>query len=269
MLTEVGTRDVWPTRWGRPSATRSPIPPLIQSLPGHDDVGRLRDPAAQHPPPHGAGRRAQGGALLQGDAADDGRRRARLRPPARRHASLPRTCRSTPARYCYPRVEIEVGFILGADLPGEDCTEEDVLAATQAFAPAIELIDSRIVDWKIGIADTIADNASSAGFVSARAGGAGRHRHQDDRGEPDPQRRAGRAGPLRRGAGQPGDRGRLAGPHGRAFGVRLQAGHVILPGACTGRSTCAPATSSSPTFAGLGDVSLTVLHGLTLSARAS
>jgi 2-keto-4-pentenoate hydratase len=68
-------------------------------------------------------------------------------------------------RYCYPRVEIEVAFILGADLPGEDCTEDDVLAATEAFAPSIELIDSRILDWKISIADTIADNASSAGFV--------------------------------------------------------------------------------------------------------
>ena len=72
-------------------------------------------------------------------------------------------------RYCYPRVEIEVGFVLGRDLPGAGCTEADVLAATEAFAPAIELIDSRIVDWRIGLADTIADNASSAGFVLGAA----------------------------------------------------------------------------------------------------
>ena len=72
-------------------------------------------------------------------------------------------------RYCYPRVEIETAFILGADLPGEDCSEADVLAATEALAPAIELIDSRILDWKIGLADTIADNASSAGFVIGQA----------------------------------------------------------------------------------------------------
>src|SRR4051794_37079274 len=69
------------------------------------------------------------------------------------------------ARYCYPRVEVEVGFILGEALPGEGCTEEDVVAATEAVAPAIELIDSRIVDWRIGLVDTIADNASSAGYV--------------------------------------------------------------------------------------------------------
>src|SRR4051812_46045686 len=69
------------------------------------------------------------------------------------------------SRYLLPRVEPEVGFILGGDLPGEDCTESDVLAATEAVAPALELIDSRIVEWKIGLVDTIADNASSAGFV--------------------------------------------------------------------------------------------------------
>jgi 2-keto-4-pentenoate hydratase len=43
------------------------------------------------------------------------------------------------ANYLYPRVEVEVGFILAADLPGAGCTEEDVLGATAAFAPAIML----------------------------------------------------------------------------------------------------------------------------------
>ncbi|WP_190816833.1 hypothetical protein [Saccharopolyspora pogona] len=35
--------------------------------------------------------------------------------------------------------------------------------------PAIELIDSRIADWRIGLVDTIADNASSAGFALGSA----------------------------------------------------------------------------------------------------
>jgi 2-keto-4-pentenoate hydratase len=73
------------------------------------------------------------------------------------------------ANYLYPRVEVEVGFILADDLPGAGCTEADVLAATAAFAPAIELIDSRIKDWKITLCDTIADNASSAGWVLGEA----------------------------------------------------------------------------------------------------
>ncbi|MFG2644261.1 2-keto-4-pentenoate hydratase [Streptomyces sp. NPDC048370] len=74
------------------------------------------------------------------------------------------------ARYCARRVEVEIGFVLGVDLPGEGCTPADVLAATERVVPALELIDSRIADWRITIGDTIADNASSAGFVvTARA----------------------------------------------------------------------------------------------------
>src|SRR5215470_14860085 len=73
------------------------------------------------------------------------------------------------SRFLYPRVEVEVGFILAADLPGADCTEDDVLAGTEALVPSIELIDTRITDWKIALCDTIADNASSAGFVLGQA----------------------------------------------------------------------------------------------------
>ena len=68
-------------------------------------------------------------------------------------------------RYCMPRVEVEVAFVLGQTLPGEECTEDDVIAGTEYVTASIELIDSRIADWNIKIADTIADNASSAGFV--------------------------------------------------------------------------------------------------------
>ena len=39
-------------------------------------------------------------------------------------------------RYCAPRVEVEIGFVLGDDLPGEGCTPADVLAATERVVPA-------------------------------------------------------------------------------------------------------------------------------------
>src|SRR6185437_1133501 len=45
------------------------------------------------------------------------------------------------SRFLLPRVEVEVGFILSDDLPGAECTEDDVLAATEALVPSIELID--------------------------------------------------------------------------------------------------------------------------------
>jgi len=59
--------------------------------------------------------------------------------------------------------------VLANDLPGAGCTEDDVLAATAAFAPAIELIDTRITNWQVKLYDTIAANASSAGWVLGKA----------------------------------------------------------------------------------------------------
>lgn len=64
-----------------------------------------------------------------------------------------------------PRAEGEIAFVLGSDLPETDCTEADVLACTAFVMPTIEIIDSRIRDWKLTLADTVADNASSGLFV--------------------------------------------------------------------------------------------------------
>jgi 2-keto-4-pentenoate hydratase len=64
-----------------------------------------------------------------------------------------------------PRVEAEVAFVLGADLPDGPATVVDVLRATDFLLPAIEIVDSRITDWDISIVDTVADNASSGQFV--------------------------------------------------------------------------------------------------------
>ncbi|MCO8276854.1 fumarylacetoacetate hydrolase family protein [Actinoplanes sp. TRM 88003] len=63
-----------------------------------------------------------------------------------------------------PRIEAEVAFLLRADLTG-DFTPDDVWNAVDEMAPALEIVDSRIAGWDISIADTIADNASSALFV--------------------------------------------------------------------------------------------------------
>lgn len=65
------------------------------------------------------------------------------------------------SRFIQPRVEAEIAFLLKSPLEGPGVTREEVLEATHAFAPALEVIDSRISDWRIGIVDTVADNASS------------------------------------------------------------------------------------------------------------
>lgn len=64
-----------------------------------------------------------------------------------------------------PRAEAEVALVLGQDLNRDDVGPEDVAAATEWVIPAIEIVDSRIRDWKIAFADTVADNGSSAMFV--------------------------------------------------------------------------------------------------------
>lgn len=68
-------------------------------------------------------------------------------------------------RFVRPRVEAEVALVLGRDLQQEACTAADVVQAVECALPAIEVVDSRIRDWDIGIADTIADNASGGAFV--------------------------------------------------------------------------------------------------------
>lgn len=64
-----------------------------------------------------------------------------------------------------PKVEAELAFVLKKTLSGPSLTVEDVLAATDYIVPSIEIVDSRIKDWKIKLEDTIADNASSGFFV--------------------------------------------------------------------------------------------------------
>lgn len=161
------------------------------------------------------------------------------------------------ANYLYPRVEVEVGFILAADLPGADCTEEDVLAATEAFAPAIELIDTRITDWKIKLCDTIADNASSAGFVL------GKQRVKPDdidiknidaaltkNGEVVAQ---GRSDAV---LGNPVTAVAWLARKVESFGVRLKAGDIVLPGTATRAIDVRAGDDCVADFSGLGSVRL-------------
>ncbi len=160
-------------------------------------------------------------------------------------------------RYLYPRVEVEVGFLLADDLPGEGCTEDDVLAATAAFAPAIELIDTRIKDWKIKLCDTIADNASSAGWVLGKA-----------RVSPKDIDIQSIDAVLTRN-GEVVAKGRSDAVLGNpvtavawlarkvdSFGVRLKAGDIVLPGSCTKAFDATPGDEFVADFDGLGSVHL-------------
>jgi 2-keto-4-pentenoate hydratase len=63
-----------------------------------------------------------------------------------------------------PRAEVEVAFVLAADIGG-DLEPGAVRAAVAYASAAIEIVDSRVRDWDIAITDTVADNASSGAFV--------------------------------------------------------------------------------------------------------
>ena len=81
-----------------------------------------------------------------------------------------------PGRFIQPRIEAEIAFLMDAPLKGK-VSRDEVLAATGAVAPSLEILDTRIVrtDPATGktrkVFDTIADNAANAGVVV----GAARH----------------------------------------------------------------------------------------------
>lgn len=68
-------------------------------------------------------------------------------------------------QFIQPKVEAEIAFVFKDELVGPGITPVKVLQTTDFIFPILELIDSRIKDWKIKIFDTIADNASAAGVV--------------------------------------------------------------------------------------------------------
>ncbi len=149
-----------------------------------------------------------------------------------------------------PRVEGEIAFRLATDLEGEGLTGADVLAASDAVVPALEIIDSRIADWRIALADTVADHASAARFVAGAPGCA-----------PDALDLAAAELVLRR-DGEEVDRGSGAAVLGhpanavawlagtlQRFGEKLRAGDIVLAGAL---HAAIPAESGSAIEASFG-----------------
>ncbi len=161
------------------------------------------------------------------------------------------------SRFCQPRAEIEVAFVLGAPLQGPGVTVADVIRATDHVLPSIEIVDSRVAGWKIKIQDTIADNASSAAVVL----GARPTKLTDV----DPAL----IGAVLRKNGEIVETGCSGAVLGNPviavawlankvaqFGVRLEAGNVIMPGSCTRMIPVAAGDHVRADFDGLGHVAV-------------
>lgn len=162
-----------------------------------------------------------------------------------------------------PRVEAEIAFRLARPLRGTGVDRAEVLAATEAIAPAIEVIDSRIADWRITIADTIADNASSGCVVLGEFRPLGELdlaaiEMQMTVALPD-----GTAGERLEGRGD----AVLGHPaeavvwlvHALAeYGEGVEAGEVVLPGAMARAVPVPPGGGVEAVFAELGAVTMTI-----------
>lgn len=159
------------------------------------------------------------------------------------------------ARYLQPRIEPEIAVVLGRRLKGPGLTVEDCRRAVEAFVPSLEIIDSRIRDWDITLADTVADNASSGGLVLGVPATSG---ITDVRWVGCTLLRNGRVAATGTGAAVMDDPMRavawLANTVG-AHGVELEEGQVILTGSCTVSIPVAPGDCFTANLGALGTVS--------------
>lgn len=71
------------------------------------------------------------------------------------------------ADYIQPKVEAEIALTLDKPLRGPGVTIDDVRGAVGGAMAAIEMVDSRIEDWKIKFVDTVSDLASTGAIVTS------------------------------------------------------------------------------------------------------
>ncbi|MGF7120221.1 2-keto-4-pentenoate hydratase [Rhodococcus sp. BE178] len=165
--------------------------------------------------------------------------------------------------FIHPRIEPELAFRLGRafDAAGTEHPATDMVDAIDAVAPALEIIDSRYLDFRFSLSDVVADNTSAAGFV------VGRWQPVDLvasppalNGQPvtlDVDDETAAAGSTSDILGDP----YLAIPNlariAAEQGVALPAGSVLLAGAATAAVPLTPGTTVMATVASLGTVSIT------------
>jgi len=160
------------------------------------------------------------------------------------------------SRVMQPKAEAEIALVLARDLPHARHTVADLIGATAYALPAIEVVGSRIANWDIRLADTVADNASSGLFVLgtrpvplARLDLAGCGMAMERRGEPVSVG-AGAAclgNPLNAAVWLADTLARLGSP--------LCAGDVLMTGALGPMAAVAPGDVFTARIEGLGSVS--------------
>lgn len=166
-------------------------------------------------------------------------------------------------RFIQPRIEAEIAFVMKAPLQGE-VTRDEVLAATHYVAPALEILDTRVLrkDPATGqarrICDTVSDNAANAGIVL----GAARHAPGDfdlrwvgaivTSGDQVVATGLGAAVLNDPVSGLIWLARRMA-----RYGQRIEAGQVVLSGSFIGPVECPPGTRIHADFGPFGSIGVT------------
>lgn len=154
-----------------------------------------------------------------------------------------------------PRVEPEIAFVLATALEGPGVTASAALAAVDHVSAALEIIDSRIADWRIRLVDTIADDASSGAYVV------------EPHGVPVGAVDLGDVACVLDKNGAVVEKGTSAAVLGSPLnalvwlanelgsrGVPLEGGHVVLSGSITAAVAVHPGDTVSATLTGIGSV---------------
>ena len=153
-----------------------------------------------------------------------------------------------------PRAEAEIAFVLGRDL-ADGCDLAQVREAIDYAVAAIEVCGSRIADWDISLADTVADNASSGVYVL------GPERRTLANFEPREvtmtmtiDREPASSGAGSECLGDPLEAVAWLARQARDFGDPLRAGQLVLSGALGPMRPVAPGSTVRAGLSGLGSV---------------
>lgn len=165
--------------------------------------------------------------------------------------NLPRT----EDEFIEPYVELEPAFVFKRDVGGPHVTAADIIAATDFVLPALEIIDSRVAGWKIGIFDTLADSGSSGAVILG--------------GQPRLLREVNLSnvpGSITF-DGQLVAEGNTSAIYGNPisalvwlcrriseYGITLKAGQLVLPGSCLAAAKMVPGSQVTGRFDGWGEV---------------
>lgn len=168
----------------------------------------------------------------------------------------PENLRIDENEFIEPYVEVEPAFVLKNSVGGPHVTAVDIIAATDFVVPALEIIDSRVRNWNIGIHDTIADGGSSGAVV---VGGCPRTLSEVDLADTPGEVRF---------DDQVKATGNTSAVYGNPIGalawlcrriaehdIGLEAGKLILPGSILAAEKLVPGHRITGSLAGWGEVS--------------